>query len=49
VCAAGAPTAVLTEETVRRVFGLESVITTDPVSGSPLMVPIGRHHADRRR
>jgi iron complex transport system ATP-binding protein len=49
VCAAGAPAAVLTEETVRRVFGLESVITTDPVSGSPLMVPIGRHHADRRR
>jgi iron complex transport system ATP-binding protein len=49
VCAAGAPTAVLTEDTVRRVFGLESVITTDPVSGSPLMVPIGRHHADRRR
>ncbi|WP_267421960.1 MULTISPECIES: ABC transporter ATP-binding protein [unclassified Curtobacterium] len=45
VCAAGAPAAVLTEETVRRVFGLESVITTDPVSGSPLMVPIGRHHA----
>jgi iron complex transport system ATP-binding protein len=45
VCAAGTPAAVLTEETVRRVFGLESVITTDPVSGSPLMVPIGRHHA----
>ncbi|MBF4581617.1 ABC transporter ATP-binding protein [Curtobacterium sp. VKM Ac-2865] len=45
VCAAGTPAAVLTEETVRRLFRLESVITTDPVSGSPLMVPIGRHHA----
>jgi iron complex transport system ATP-binding protein len=46
VCASGEPAAVLTTDTVRRVFGLESVITTDPVSGSPLMVPIGRHHSD---
>ncbi|WP_122816428.1 ABC transporter ATP-binding protein [Nocardioides pantholopis] len=42
--AAGDPHAVLTEETVRAVFGLESSVVVDPVSGRPLMLPIGRHH-----
>ncbi|RLQ89174.1 ABC transporter ATP-binding protein [Notoacmeibacter ruber] len=35
---------VLTEQNVREVFGLESRIITDPVSGRPMMLPIGRHH-----
>jgi iron complex transport system ATP-binding protein len=39
----GAPGDVLTEDTVRTVFGLESRILTDPTAGRPLMVPIGRH------
>ncbi|MFE1150806.1 ABC transporter ATP-binding protein [Streptomyces albidoflavus] len=43
--AQGTPAEVLTEETVRAVFGLESRIIEDPVSGRPLMLPIGRHHA----
>jgi len=34
---------VLTEETVRQVFGLESRIIADPTSGRPIMLPIGRH------
>jgi len=42
--AAGAPSAVLTEETVREVFGLDSRVIVDPTSGKPLMLPIGRHH-----
>ncbi|WLQ63193.1 ABC transporter ATP-binding protein [Streptomyces glycanivorans] len=42
--AAGAPGEVLTEETVEAVFGLESRVIEDPVSGKPLMLPIGRHH-----
>ncbi len=42
--AAGQPHEVLTEATVRRVFGLDSSVITDPVSGRPLMLPIGRHH-----
>ncbi|MFE4694153.1 ABC transporter ATP-binding protein [Streptomyces sp. NPDC056749] len=42
--AAGAPGEVLTEQTVEAVFGLESRIIEDPVSGKPLMLPIGRHH-----
>jgi iron complex transport system ATP-binding protein len=39
----GAPEDVLTEDTVRTVFGLQSRILTDPTSGRPIMVPIGRH------
>ncbi|MBT2899735.1 ABC transporter ATP-binding protein [Streptomyces sp. McG3] len=42
--ASGIPAEVLTEETVRAVFDLESRIIEDPVSGRPLMLPIGRHH-----
>ena len=34
---------VLTEENVRRVFGLESRIIADPTSGRPIMLPISRH------
>ncbi|MBY6538465.1 ABC transporter ATP-binding protein [Rhodococcus sp. BP-349] len=44
VHAGGVPTEVLTEETVRAVFGLESHVIVDPSSGAPLMLPLGRHH-----
>ncbi|PPI41108.1 MULTISPECIES: ABC transporter ATP-binding protein [unclassified Rathayibacter] len=43
VHASGTPAAVLTEETVLAVFGLDSRIITDPTSGTPLMLPLGRH------
>ncbi|MGP4022477.1 ABC transporter ATP-binding protein [Actinomadura sp. 3N407] len=43
--ACGTPAEVLTEECVRTVFGLDCRIIEDPVSGRPLMLPIGRHHA----
>lgn len=39
----GLPQDVLTEDNVRQVFGLESRIITDPTSGRPIMLPIGRH------
>ncbi|WP_431787696.1 ABC transporter ATP-binding protein [Streptomyces sp. G9] len=42
--ASGTPAEVLTEQTVRAVFDLDSRIIDDPVSGRPLMLPIGRHH-----
>jgi len=45
VHAAGRPAEVLTEDCVRSVFGIESRVITDPVSNTPLMLPIGRHHA----
>lgn len=43
--AAGDPADVLSETVVREVFGIESLVVPDPVSGKPLMLPIGRHHA----
>lgn len=41
---AGSPQSVLTEEMVREVFSLDAQILTDPTSGQPMMLPIGRHH-----
>jgi iron complex transport system ATP-binding protein len=43
--AAGTPDRVLTPETVHAVFGLRSEVITDPTSGRPLMLPLGRHHS----
>ena len=45
IVAEGAARAVVTEELVREVFGLESRVLPDPVSGAPLIIPAGRHHA----
>lgn len=45
VYAAGDPAEVLSAEVVREVFGLESQVIGDPVSGKPMVLPIGRHHA----
>jgi iron complex transport system ATP-binding protein len=44
VHSAGSPAAVLTAQVVREVFGLESRVEPDPVSGAPMVLPIGRHH-----
>ncbi|MCU1425314.1 MAG: putative transporter ATP-binding protein [Microbacteriaceae bacterium] len=44
VYAEGEPAAVLTEDVVRVVFGIESRVITDPTSEKPLMLPMGRHH-----
>ncbi|GGI08669.1 ABC transporter ATP-binding protein [Egicoccus halophilus] len=41
----GAPAEVVTEDIVADAFGLASRVVADPVSGSPLIVPIGRYHA----
>jgi iron complex transport system ATP-binding protein len=41
IVAGGAPDEVITADTVRDVFGLESVVIADPVSGTPLVVPCG--------
>jgi iron complex transport system ATP-binding protein len=40
----GPPAEVLTEESVRIVFDLDSRIIEDPLTGRPLVLPIGRHH-----
>lgn len=43
VYAVGPPEQILTEQMVREVFGLESRVIEDPVSGKPMMIPLGRH------
>jgi iron complex transport system ATP-binding protein len=44
VVAAGYPGEVLTEDIVREVFGLDSRVVPDPLTGRPMIIPIGRHH-----
>lgn len=44
VHALGAPDDILTHTLVEEVFGMANQITTDPVSGKPMVTPIGRHH-----
>ena len=39
IIASGAPTDVITGELVRNVFGIGARVMTDPLTGSPLMVP----------
>jgi iron complex transport system ATP-binding protein len=48
VVAAGIPGEVLTEEVAGEVFGMRCRVVPDPVSGTPMIIPIGRHHADPR-
>ncbi|WP_080796344.1 ABC transporter ATP-binding protein [Corynebacterium pacaense] len=40
----GTPAEVVTEAAMAEVFGVRSQVITDPVSGSPLVMPMGRHH-----
>src|SRR5699024_2632439 len=42
--AEGPPARVLTSEVVLEAFGLEARVVPDPVSETPLVVPIGRFH-----
>lgn len=44
VVAAGSPSDIVTAELVRNVFGLEAQVIDDPVSHTPLVIPLGRHH-----
>jgi iron complex transport system ATP-binding protein len=40
----GTPTEVVTPGVVEQVFDVRCQVTTDPVSGTPLIIPVGRHH-----
>lgn len=40
----GVPGEVMTPAAVKTVFGIDSEVVVDPVSQSPMIVPIGRHH-----
>jgi iron-siderophore transport system ATP-binding protein len=43
VVAEGTPREVVTEDVVRTVFGLDNRVIDDPVSHTPLVVPVSRH------
>jgi len=45
VVATGRPAEVVTSDLVVDVFDLPNLVVPDPVSGTPLIVPIGRHHS----
>ena len=47
IVAEGTPREVITAEIVLQSFGLEAMVVDDPVSGSPMVVPIGRFHSPR--
>ncbi len=44
VHAEGAPGDVVNAQMVRDVFGLDSLVVPDPITGTPTLVPMGRHH-----
>ncbi|SEB82440.1 iron complex transport system ATP-binding protein [Nocardioides exalbidus] len=48
VYAVGDPSQVLDTTLVQDVFGMQSAVIDDPVSGTPLVVPIGRHRCNGR-
>jgi iron complex transport system ATP-binding protein len=43
----GPPARVMTPAVVRAVFGIDSQVVIDPISETPMIVPIGRHHRAR--
>ncbi|MDA8369053.1 MAG: ABC transporter ATP-binding protein [Nocardiopsaceae bacterium] len=47
VHASGAPSEVVTAETVREVFGLDCEVVPDPLTSSPLVLPAARHRRHR--
>ncbi|MCJ1705314.1 MULTISPECIES: ABC transporter ATP-binding protein [unclassified Rathayibacter] len=49
VVAQGAPREIVTAELVEHVFGLRCVVIPDPVTGAPLVAPVGRERAGQRR
>lgn len=40
----GKPNEIITESLIKKVFDLDCFVMKDPVSGSPFIVPKGRHH-----
>ncbi|MBO9171054.1 ABC transporter ATP-binding protein [Rhizobium sp. L245/93] len=49
IVAEGTPAAIVTEQLIESVFGLACVIVPDPVTGTPMIVPRGRHSAAQAR
>jgi len=43
--AEGSPKTIVTSELIKETFDLDSMVIEDPVSKTPLIVPVGRYHA----
>jgi iron complex transport system ATP-binding protein len=44
IASEGAPSEVVTRERIRDIFQMDCQIISDPVSNTPFVIPIGRHH-----
>ncbi|MDE0546825.1 ABC transporter ATP-binding protein [Microbacterium sp. C7(2022)] len=44
IVADGPPAEVMTDGLIRDVFNIDAIVIPDPVSGSPIVLPRGRHH-----
>ena len=44
--AEGAPQDIVTSALIKETFNLQCSVITDPVSNTPLIIPIGRHHCE---
>lgn len=42
--AEGTPSEVINTELIKDIFSMDSIVMEDPISKTPLVVPIGRHH-----
>lgn len=42
----GSPSEIITEDLIKDVFDLDCTVISDPVSGTPFIVPQGRHHVN---
>ncbi|WP_144123834.1 ABC transporter ATP-binding protein [Catellatospora sichuanensis] len=47
IAAEGDPAAVVTAELVTEVFGLDCRVVPDPVTATPMVIPLSRHHPAR--
>ena len=48
LAAQGTPAEVITEELIKNIFNLDCQVIHDPISGSPMVVPIGRYHSGKQ-
>jgi len=44
ICAQGPPGQIVTEQLVREILGMDSRVVCDPVSATPMVIPIGRRY-----
>lgn len=42
--AQGTPKEIVTSSLIKKIYGLDCMVIDDPVSGTPLIIPKGRHH-----